>query len=98
MALTRLFVVLLLAQPIAAAAGAPAARAPATPMSDELTPIVVDAVRKTQARFPAAGLKDEDVAITLIDLREPDRPRAGDFRGEEPNYPASVVKLFYLVA
>jgi beta-lactamase class A len=36
--------------------------------------------------------------VTLVDLRNPDRPTAASHRGSEQIYPASVVKLFYLVA
>jgi beta-lactamase class A len=34
----------------------------------------------------------------LIDLRDPQHPVSASFRGNERIYPASVVKLFYLVA
>ena len=43
-------------------------------------------------------LKPEEVAITLIDVSDPARIRWGSHRGDQPIYPASVVKLFYLVA
>src|SRR4029434_1860232 len=35
---------------------------------------------------------------TMIDLRDPQHPLTASFRGNERVYPASVVKLFYLVA
>jgi hypothetical protein len=38
------------------------------------------------------------LSITLIDLRDSQHPVTGSFRGNERVYPASVVKLFYLVA
>ena len=38
------------------------------------------------------------MAITLIDLRDPNALKQASFRGNERIYPASVVKLFYLVA
>ena len=38
------------------------------------------------------------VAVTLADLSDPAHPRWASTRGNEPIYPASVVKLFYLVA
>src|SRR5206468_3660055 len=34
----------------------------------------------------------------IIDLADPDHPVTGSFRPDAPFYPASVVKLFYLVA
>lgn len=65
---------------------------------DELNEVAASAVRRTQTRFPDEKLKDEDVAVTVIDLRDAAKPRTGSFRGGEPIYPASVVKLFYLAA
>lgn len=38
------------------------------------------------------------MSVTLIDLRDPQHPATAGFRGNERVYPASVVKLFYLVA
>src|SRR5204863_9707201 len=37
-------------------------------------------------------------SITLNDFRDPQHPLTASFRGNERVYPASVVKLFYLVA
>ena len=71
---------------------------PAVRAADDLNDIVASAVKQAQSKFPDEKLKDEDVAVTLIDLREPAKPRSGSFRGGEPIYPASVVKLFYLAA
>ena len=39
-----------------------------------------------------------ELAVTLVDLADPAAPRWASHRGGEPIYPASVVKLFYLVA
>ena len=44
------------------------------------------------------GFKPEEIAATLIDLRDPQKLRWGNFAGEKPIYPASVVKMFYMVA
>jgi len=44
------------------------------------------------------SLKPEEVAVTLIDVSDPARLRWGSHRGDQLIYPASVVKLFYLVA
>ena len=44
------------------------------------------------------NLKHEELAVTLIDLRHPDRLEFGAHRGSVPIYPASVIKLFYLEA
>ncbi len=60
--------------------------------------IVDEAARQTLARFAAQNLRAENLAITLIDLGDPQRPAQANFRGEERIYPASVVKMFYLAA
>jgi len=44
------------------------------------------------------GIKNEDLAVTLIDLSDPAKPRIADHRGEAKIYPASVVKMFYMAA
>ncbi|HJP93142.1 MAG TPA: serine hydrolase [Pyrinomonadaceae bacterium] len=49
-------------------------------------------------RFADKKLQQDQLSITLIDLRDPKRPVTASFRGNERVYPASVVKLFYLVA
>jgi hypothetical protein len=46
-------------------------------------------------RFKPKGLKAENLAITLIDLRDANF-KNGSYHGNQPIYPASVVKLFYL--
>jgi len=38
------------------------------------------------------------IAVTLVDLRDPQQVVQASYRGDTPIYPASVVKLFYLVA
>ena len=60
--------------------------------------LVDHAVQKTLAAFAGQQLKAEEIAVTLLDLREPGEIRAGAYRGEARIYPASVIKLFYLVA
>jgi hypothetical protein len=66
--------------------------------SPELQKVVDEAARATLARFGEKGLTEKQLAVTLVDLTDPQRPRVASFRGAEPIYPASVVKLFYLVA
>jgi len=56
------------------------------------------AVRSTLTRFAPEKLKPEEIAVTLVDLRDPARPVRGSVRGGEMIYPASVIKLFFLVA
>lgn len=60
--------------------------------------IVDSAVQKTVAAFATKRLKPEELAVTLVDLRDPARLVAGSHRGGARTYPASVIKLFYLEA
>ncbi len=46
-------------------------------------------------QFQAKGLTKEKLALTVIDVRTGEQ---ASYRGSVPIYPASVVKLFYLVA
>ena len=66
--------------------------------SPRLQRIVDEAAREALARFGEKGLEEKKLAVTLIDLTDPQHPAQASFRGSEPIYPASVVKLFYLVA
>src|SRR5688572_25603429 len=63
-----------------------------------LQDLVNRAARTTVDRFAAQKLEDKHLSITLIDLRDPQRPVTASYRGNERIYPASVVKLFYLAA
>ncbi len=53
-------------------------------------------VRAVQAEFSAPQLKSEQLAITVIDLRQPQAPLMANYRGGERFYPASVIKIFFL--
>lgn len=60
---------------------------------------LVDRTAKTTLEhFADKKLQENELSITLIDLRDAKRPVTASFRGNERIYPASVVKLFYLVA
>ena len=63
-----------------------------------LQALVEKAARETIAKFADKKLEDKQLSITLIDMRDPSHPLTASFRGNERIYPASVVKLFYLVA
>lgn len=63
-----------------------------------LQDLVNRAARTTLDRFAALKLEERQLSITLIDLRDPARPITASFRGNERIYPASVSKLFFLVA
>ena len=83
-----------------AAAAQPRAAAPRiTPVaSGEIQALVDAAVGDALRKFADRKLAESQLAVTVIDLRDPDRPARGSFRGEERVYTASVVKLFYLAA
>jgi hypothetical protein len=46
-------------------------------------------------QFP--NMKAEDLAITVVDLSRPGSVWRGDYHGDAPFYPASVIKLFFMV-
>ena len=69
----------------------------------EFTRLPVDPAIETKLRMAAEAtlkaypkLKAEDLAITLVDVTKPGTISRGDYRGDEPFYPASVIKLFFL--
>ncbi len=74
--------------------GADRAQRPIRSLQD----VVNEAARKALEEFADKHLEDKQLSITLIDLRDQQRPAKASFRGNEKIYPASVVKLFYLVA
>jgi hypothetical protein len=67
-------------------------------VSERLQRVVNESVGAALARFKEKGLAEKNLAVTLVDLRDPQRLEQASFRGDEPIYPASVVKLFYLDA
>ena len=66
--------------------------------SARLQSIVDLAISSVLQQFATQNVQPEQIAMTLVDLREPTRPEAAGFRGGEMIYPASVIKMFYLVA
>ena len=85
--------ILLFAATAAIASGTSLKAPPTTPLQAALD----SAVRDTIVEFHDAGLKVEQLAVTVIDLRGPE-PVSAYFRSDERFYPASVIKLFYLAA
>src|SRR5574341_653838 len=74
---------------------------PSTPSAADLKTLqdlVNQAAHTTLTRFADKKLIENQLSITLIDLRDPQHPVTASFRGNERIYPASVVKLFYLAA
>jgi beta-lactamase class A len=68
------------------------------PHSLKLQSIVDEAVSETVVKFAGKQLNTNQIAITLIDLTDAAKPAQAGHRGDEQIYPASVIKLFYLVA
>jgi predicted amidohydrolase YtcJ/beta-lactamase class A len=66
--------------------------------SEVLTGLVRECVSAAIERFGKGGLDADKIALTIIDLSDHDHPVWASYRGQEQIYPASVVKLFYLVA
>src|SRR5436190_5365622 len=66
--------------------------------AEALQQLVNDAAHAALTKFAGQKLTESQLSITLIDLRDPRHPVIASFRGNERVYPASVVKLFYLVA
>jgi beta-lactamase class A len=63
-----------------------------------LQELLDEAAKTALTRFADKKFTQENLAITLVDLSDPQHPVQASFRGDERIYPASVVKLFYLVA
>lgn len=66
--------------------------------ANSLQELVNQAAQTTLTKFADKKLTENQLSITLIDLRDGQHPVTASFRGNERVYPASVVKLFYLVA
>ena len=66
--------------------------------SPELRTLLNNAVGEVVNSYPVGAFKSEEIAATLIDLRDPAQLRWANVRGDEPIYPASVVKMFYMTA
>jgi beta-lactamase class A len=75
----------------------PAASRVVASQSPEIQSVVDEAARVALKKFADKKLTADQLAITVIDLRDANHPAQGSFRGDERIYPASVVKLFYLV-
>jgi predicted amidohydrolase YtcJ/beta-lactamase class A len=84
------------------ASGSGAARSPqskpAFAQSARLEKLARDVVAAAVAEFGKGGLTADKIALTVVDLNDREHPAWASHRGQERIYPASVVKLFYLVA
>ena len=66
--------------------------------SPGLQTILNTAVGEVINAYREKGFKMEDMAATLIDLRDPAKLKVANLSGDRRIYPASVVKMFYMVA
>ena len=66
--------------------------------NNELDDCAAAAVRATCEQYADEKLREDELALTILDLRDSANIRSGSFRGDAPTFPASVVKLFYLAA
>ena len=66
--------------------------------SSRLQHLVEDVSAEMLEKFAAKKLETNQIAITVVDLRDADKPEWASFRGDVQVYPASVIKMFYLVA
>jgi beta-lactamase class A len=66
--------------------------------SPTLQAVVDRAVEGALEKFAGVKPGTNQIAVTLVDLRDPQQPVQAGYRGGEQIYPASVIKLFYLVA
>src|SRR5213078_2349351 len=57
--------------------------------SAELRSILEQSLNEVIGSYPAGSFKPEEMAATLIDLRDPTHLRWADVRGEQSIYPAS---------
>src|SRR5215471_2959099 len=83
------------------AAVPPAARAnfdefSALPTDADLKGRITRAAEASLKSFPK--LTADNLAISVVDLTRPDHLVRADYRGNESFYPASIVKLFFMVA
>lgn len=80
------------------AADQPAPTPKAMNSSPALQILLERATTQTLRQFVDRKLLASQLAVTLVDLRDPAAPVRASVRGAEPIYPASVIKLFYLAA
>lgn len=66
--------------------------------SVDLQAILNTSIAEVVSSYPSGSFKPEEIAATLIDLRDPKNLKWANYRGEAPIYPASVVKMFYMAA
>lgn len=66
--------------------------------STELQEMLAVIIREMISSHKGNKLSEDELAVTVIDLRDPSNAVSASFRGNERIYPASVVKMFYMAA
>ena len=73
-------------------------QAPKLGSSTELDAVLKAAVDAVLDPATGKNFKSDEIAATLIDVRDPQNLRWASVNGDKPIYPASVVKMFYMAA
>ena len=73
-------------------------RPPTMNASADLEAMLKESVGVVLERAGGKNFKADEIAATLIDLRDPQNLKWANVGGEKPIYPASVVKMFYMAA
>ena len=67
----------------------------AVPVDTELGAKITRSAEASLKDFPR--LTADNLALSVVDLTKPDAPLRADYHGDAPFYPASVIKLFFMV-
>ena len=89
-----LIALLIVVEPIAAYSDYREFRA--VPVDSAIAEALTRTANATLKEFPK--LTADNLAISIVDLTKPDSLIRADYHGDAPFYPASVVKLFFMVA
>ncbi len=79
----------------------PLLAAPALPepkKSPRLEAAVREGLDEAVKKLASEKWSKDVIAVTLIDLKDPEKPEIGEHRGDAPYYPASTVKMLYMGA
>lgn len=66
--------------------------------SHQLQAILSSSITEVLDAFPGKTFIPDQIAATLIDLRDPNSLQSANVRGNERIYPASVIKMFYMAS
>lgn len=66
--------------------------------SPALQAMLDEAVKSILDAYPNKAFKMDEIAVSLLDMRDQKNIKAANVNGDKRIYPASVVKMFYMVA